>query len=67
MKKEEEGRKEEEKKGNGQAQWLTQIPATQASEIGRLAVQGQPKQKVSEPPSQPTTGHGGACLAIPAT
>jgi hypothetical protein len=34
--------------------WLTPIiPATQGAEIGRMEIQGQPQQKVSETSSQP--------------
>jgi hypothetical protein len=44
------------------AQWpMSIIPATQEAEI-RITVQGQPKQKVNETPSQPITGWGDMCL-----
>jgi hypothetical protein len=39
------------------------ILATEKTEIGRIMVQGQYRQKVSEIPSQPVKAdHGGMCL-----
>jgi hypothetical protein len=48
----------------GLAQWLVPIIlATQEMEIRRIVTQGQPRQKVSETPSQPIkAGQSGACL-----
>jgi hypothetical protein len=41
---------------SSRAWWLISIiPATQEAEIRRIVVQGQPGQKVTEVPSQPTT------------
>jgi hypothetical protein len=41
-----------EKRIQSQVQWLMPIiPAIQEAAIGRIAVQGQPSQKVSESPS----------------
>jgi hypothetical protein len=38
------------------------ILATQEAAIGRVTVQSQPRQKVSETPSQQKAGHGGMYL-----
>jgi hypothetical protein len=36
--------------------WLTPvIPAIQEAQMGRMTVQGQPRQKAKETPSQPTS------------
>jgi hypothetical protein len=39
------------------------IPAIQEAEIRRIAVQGQPGQKVSKTLNQQNAGHGGTCLS----
>jgi hypothetical protein len=40
--------------GRSQVKWLTPVVlATQEMEIGRIVVQGQPRLKVCETPSQP--------------
>jgi hypothetical protein len=42
---------------NDKGEWLTSvIPATKETEIGRITVQGQPRQKVSKTPSQQEMG-----------
>jgi hypothetical protein len=42
---------------SSQAQWLKPINlATWETEIGRIIIQGQPKQKVLETPSQAMAG-----------
>jgi hypothetical protein len=50
---------------SGQVQWLIPIIlATQEAEIGRIVVQGQPRQKVHKAPSHPIkAGHGATCLS----
>jgi hypothetical protein len=46
-----------------QVQWLKSvIQATQEEDTRRIMVQGQPRQKVSETPSQPVkAGYGSIC------
>jgi hypothetical protein len=43
------------------------VPATWEAEIGRIKVQGQFKQKVSETLFQPAIWHGGYTPVFPAT
>jgi hypothetical protein len=43
------------------------ILATWETEMGRIAVQGQPRQIVHKTPFQPIVGHSGACLSSQAT
>jgi hypothetical protein len=46
------------------AQWLTPvIPATEETEIGRIVVEGKPKQKVGDPISTKNAVCGGMCLS----
>jgi hypothetical protein len=48
----------------GQAHWLMPIvPATQGTEIERIIVPDQPRQKVGKTPSQPMLEPGGVCLS----
>jgi hypothetical protein len=42
---------------------ISVIPGTQAVEIRKISVGGQPGQKVLETPSQPIAGSGGAHLS----
>jgi hypothetical protein len=42
-------------------------PITQEAEIGKTVVQGQPRHKVSETPSQPTSQSWWYASVIPAT
>jgi hypothetical protein len=53
------------KQKNSWLLWLKPIIlATWEVEIGRIMIQGQPRQKVSKTPSQPMTGYGGTCLSF---
>jgi hypothetical protein len=43
------------------------IPGTWETKIGRIVVQGQPRQSVHETLCQPVAGHGGTYLSSQAT